>query len=218
MGILDTVGQQLGGNTLTQISQQLGTDEGTAAKAVSVALPLLLSGLTRNASTPEGAAALDQALTRDHEASPVFDAPHQAVSNPNAFNAGGILGHIFGQRQAPVEQGVAKATGLDAQKAGKLLMILAPLVMAALARARSNQGAANASAGSVLQHEKSNLERQVPGLGGLTAMLDRDGDGSIADDIANLAAGGLGSLGNLGGTSGGGGLGSVLGGLLGDKR
>jgi len=212
MGILDAVGQQLGGNTLTQISQQLGTDEATAAKAVSVALPLLLSGLSRNAASPEGAVALDQALTRDHVASPLADAPHQAVTNPNAFNAGGILGHIFGQRQAPIQQGVAKASGIDLQSAGKVLMILAPIVMASLARARSAQGA-NASAGSVLQTEQQHMERQVPGLGGLASILDRDHDGSIADDIANLATG---SLGKLGGT--GGGLGNVLGGILGDRR
>ena len=209
MGILDTVGQQLSGDTLTRISQQLGTDEGTAAKAVSVALPLLIGGLTRNASTPDGSAALDQALTRDHDASPVLDAPHEAISNPNAFNAGGILGHIFGQRQSPVQQGVAKASGIDLQSASKVLMILAPIVMASLARARSAQGA-NASAGQVLQSEQQQIERQVPGIGGLAAILDRNHDGNIADDIANLAGGQLGSL--------GGGLGSVLGGILGDRR
>jgi len=214
MALLDMLGQQLQGNTLNQISQQLGTDEGTTAKAVSLALPMLVGGLARNAATDQGAAALDQALTKDHDGS-LLDAPHQAVADPMAFGGGGILGHIFGQRQAPVEQGVAKATGLDAQKAGKLLMILAPIVMAALARARSNQGGANASAGSVLQREQSNIERQVPGgLGGLASILDRDGDGQIADDIANLARGGLGGLGGSGG-----GLGSILGGMLGgDKR
>jgi hypothetical protein len=212
MAILDMLQQQLSGNTLSQISQQLGTDENTAGKAVSLALPMLLGGLARNAATDTGAAALDNALTRDHDGT-LLDAPHRAVADPVAFGGGGILGHIFGQRQAPVEQGVAKATGLDPQRAGKLLMMLAPLVMAALARARASQGTANASAGSVLQREQSNIERQVPGLGGLTAILDRDGDGNIADDIANLAAG---SLGGLGGTSGG--LGNVLGGLLGDKR
>jgi hypothetical protein len=209
MGILDTVGQQLGGDTLKRISQQLGTDEGTAAKAVSVALPLLIGGLSRNASTPEGAAALDQALTRDHDASPLLDAPHQAVSNPNAFNAGGILGHIFGQRQSPIQQGVAKASGIDLQSAGKVLMILAPIVMASLARARSAQGA-DASAGQVLQREQQQIERQVPGIGGLASILDRNHDGSIADDIANLAGGQLGGL--------GGGIGNVLGGILGDRR
>ena len=209
MGILDTIGQQLGGDTLKQISQKLGTDEGTAAKAVSVALPLLIAGLTRNASTPDGGAALDQALTRDHSASPVLESPHQAVADPNAFNAGGILGHIFGQRQAPVQQGVAKATGIDLQSASKVLMILAPIVMASLARARTAQGA-NVSAGQVLQQEQQHIERQVPGIGGLASILDRNHDGSIADDIANMAGGQLGGL--------GGGLGNVLGGLLGDRR
>lgn len=209
MGILDTVGQQLSGDTLKRISQQLGTDEGTAAKAVSVALPLLIGGLTRNASTPDGAAALDQALTRDHAASPLLDAPHQAITNPNAFNAGGILGHIFGQRQSPIQQGVAKASGIDLQSAGKVLMILAPIVMASLARARSAEGA-NASAGQVLQTEQQHIERQVPGIGGLASILDRNHDGNIADDIANLAGGQLGGL--------GGGLGNVLGGILGDRR
>jgi hypothetical protein len=208
MGILDTVGQQLGGNTLTQISQQLGTDETTAAKAVSVALPLLLGGLSRNASTPEGAAALDKALTRDHDGS-LLDAPHQAVANPSAFNASGILGHIFGQRQAPVQQGVAKASGIDLQSAGKVMMILAPIVMASLARARAAQGT-NASAGPVLQNEQQHIERQVPGIGGLASILDRNHDGNIADDIANIAGGRLGGL--------GGGLGNVLGGILGDRR
>jgi hypothetical protein len=217
MAILDILGEQLRGNTLAQMSQQLGTDENTTAKAVAVALPLLVGGLSRNAATPQGAASLDAALSRDHDGS-LLDAPQRAFADPSAFKAGGILGHIFGQRQAPVEQGVAKATGLDAGRAGKLMMMLAPLVMAALARSRMGQGAAGASAGPVLQREQSNIERQVPGLGGLASILDRDGDGQIADDIANLAAGSLGGLGGLGGTSGGGGLGSVLGGILGDRR
>ena len=212
MGILDTIGAQLGGNTIAQISQQVGADPATTAKAVSVALPLLLGGLNRNAATPDGAAALDQALTRDHDGS-LLDAPHEAITNPTALNAGGILGHIFGQRQAPIQQGVAKATGMDMQSAGKVLMILAPIVMAGLARARAAQGA-NASAGAVLQGEQQHMERQVPGIGGLASILDRNHDGSIADDIANMASGQLGgSAGGLGG-----GLGSILGGLLGDKR
>jgi len=65
---------------------------------------------------------------------------------------------------------------------------------------------AGGSADAVLRSEQSHIERQVPGIGGLTSILDRDGDGQIADDIANLAAG------RLGGLSGG------LGGILGDRR
>jgi hypothetical protein len=103
MAILDMLQQQLSGNTLSQISQQLGTDENTTGKAVALALPMLLGGLAKNAATDTGAAAIDQALTRDHDGS-LLDNPDQAVANPMAFGGGGILGHIFGQRQAPVEQ------------------------------------------------------------------------------------------------------------------
>ena len=67
MALLDMLQQQLRGNTLTQISQQLGADEGTTANAVALALPMLLGGLARNAATDTGAASLDQALNRDQD-------------------------------------------------------------------------------------------------------------------------------------------------------
>ena len=167
MALLDMLGQQLQGNTLTQISQQLGTDEGTTAKAVSLALPMLVGGLARNASTDQGAAALDQALTRDHDGS-LLDAPHRAVADPMAFGGGGILGHIFGQRQAPVEQGVAKATGLDPQRAGKLLMILAPIVLGALAKRAMNHGAAQNDPNQlndVLRQDAAHAQQQAEAQG-----------------------------------------------------
>ena len=213
--LLDAVTQQLGGGNLSRISQQIGADEGATQNAIGMALPVLVGGLARNASQPAGAAALDRAL--DNHDGGLLDNLGQLLGGqgaPWSSGGAGILGHILGAKQAPVEQGIGKATGLTSQQVGRLMMMLAPIVMAALARARSSQGAANASAGSVLQREQSSLDRQVPGgLGGLASILDRDGDGQIADDIANLAAGKLGGLG------GSGGLGNILGGMLGgDKR
>jgi len=186
MGILDTIGQQLGGDTLKQISQQLGTDEGTAAKAVSVALPLMIAGLSRNASTPDGSAALDQALTSDHSDSPVLNAPQQAVADPNAFNAGGILSHIFGQHQAPVQQGVAKASGIDLQSASKVLMILAPIVMAYLSRQKQQNNLDAGGLSEILGQQQQQIQ-QSPQGGFLSGLLDSDHDGSVTDDIASMA-------------------------------
>lgn len=39
--LLEILGQQLGGDTVTQLSGQLGADERTVGNAVSTALPLL---------------------------------------------------------------------------------------------------------------------------------------------------------------------------------
>jgi hypothetical protein len=191
--LLDMVTQHLGDNGLRQMSQQLGTDESTTSKAVAVALPLLLGGLARNASQPDGASALNQALEQDHDGS-VLDNVSALVSNPQASSGAGILGHIFGSRQTPVAQGVSKATGLDPQQAGQLLLMLAPLVMGALARRKRQQPTDVAGLGAVLQQEQAELARRAPAASGLSAILDRNQDGNVIDDIARMAPGLLGGI------------------------
>jgi hypothetical protein len=67
--------------------------------------------------------------------------------------AGGLLGKIFGGNHAAVTDGVTQASGLDTAKTTKLLMILAPIVLAAVAHHRSTAAASGADVGSVLQQE-----------------------------------------------------------------
>ncbi len=80
--------------------------------------------------------------------------------------AGGILGKIFGGSHSAVTDGVTQASGLDKQKATRLLMILAPIVLAALAHHRSQSGASSADVGSVLQQE-AEQHAQSPRYGGI---------------------------------------------------
>jgi len=51
---------------------------------------------------------------------------------------------IFGSNHAAVTDGVTQASGLDTAKTTKLLMILAPIVLAAVAHHRSTTGASSA--------------------------------------------------------------------------
>jgi hypothetical protein len=80
--------QQLAGAGLAKIGQQIGSDPQTTNSALSVALPLLVSALAKNASQPEGAQALHQALTKDHTGTILNDwtiAPNcRAAGNGNA--------------------------------------------------------------------------------------------------------------------------------------
>jgi hypothetical protein len=207
--IFDTVMQQLGGANLTQLSQQIGADEATTSRAVQAALPMLLGGLARNSAEPSGAASLANALN-DHRGGGLLENLGGLIGNPQSGPGGGILGHIFGQRRPTVEQGVGQATGLNQGQVGKLLMVLAPIVMAILARrqqgaapgapAGAQPGAApGGDLGQVLRQESQAAAQRAPGgLGGLVAMLDRDGDGNPLDDLGRLASqGGLGGLGGL---------------------
>ena len=65
--LLSMLTQQLGGDTVKKISSQLGADENKTKGAISASLPLLINALSRNASSDEGANALSNALSKDHD-------------------------------------------------------------------------------------------------------------------------------------------------------
>ena len=196
--IFDSVLQQLGGANMSALSQQIGADEATTQKAVQAALPMLLGGMARNTANPAGAQSLGNALDQHRDGGALANLG-SLIGNPQSGPGAGILGHVFGQRRATVEQGVGQATGLSAQQVGKLLMVLAPIVMAVLARRQASQPADQAQApdaglGPMLQRESQEAAQKAPGgLGGLIGMLDRDGDGNPLNDIGRMT-GGLGGM------------------------
>lgn len=61
--ISQMITQQLSGAASQQIAARLGVSESTANTAVQIAVPLILAALARNASRPEGAQELHQAVT-----------------------------------------------------------------------------------------------------------------------------------------------------------
>ncbi len=65
--LLEMIGQQLNPAQVSQIAQSLGASEGATAAAIEASLPMLISGLAKNASNPNGASALASALDRDHD-------------------------------------------------------------------------------------------------------------------------------------------------------
>jgi hypothetical protein len=206
--LLDDLNAQLQGPMLSQLSRQVGADEQTTAQAVSMALPMLIGGLANEVETPDGAQSLNRALDEDHDGSLLDNVSSLFGGNagmsgaadvavPRALNGAGILGHIFGGKREPVQQGIGKATGLSSQQTGRLLMMLAPLVMAYLGR-RKRQ-APNSDIGGTLRAERQELERRAPDLGGILGQMfgggaqgqDRPG---IADDLARIAPNVLGSI------------------------
>ena len=93
---------------------------------------------------------------------------------------GGLVGKILGQH-----------LGIEGGKANKLLSMIGPLLLGALAKKKSEAGGGGA-------------------LDMINNILDEDGDGNALNDLAAKFLGG-------GGDGGGGGLGGMLGGLMGGK-
>ncbi len=110
-----------------------------------------------------------------------------------AGNGAAILGHIFGGQQQRAEAGLGLATGLGS-KAGSLMQMLAPLVMAFLAQRVQAGQMDSGNLGQVLGQEHAQV-RQQGGMGGtlLGTLFDQDGDGQVGmSDLIKLGSGLLG--------------------------
>jgi hypothetical protein len=180
---------ELQGPQLTQIGQKLGLSQSETSGAVSAALPLLLGAMGRNAQQPGGAQSLYSALERDHAGMDIGSVLGSVLGGSGQGEQ--ILGHVFGNRGNNATQGLGAATGLQSGQAGTLLRMLAPIVMAFLAkRMFSQQSAASPQAlGSMLGQEQDGIRQQGGAAGGLLgAVLDRDGDGDTDfSDLIGLA-------------------------------
>ncbi|MEM9131097.1 MAG: DUF937 domain-containing protein [Actinomycetota bacterium] len=178
--LLDGIMEQLGPGGLAQLSQGLGADESAVSAAVAAALPAILGGMANNTRSSEGANSLSNAV--DDHSPTIFDQLGGLLGSGGGDGAK-ILGHVLGQRQPYVEQGVARSSGVSLDLVMKLLPILAPLVMGYLSKQKQDNGLDAGGLGEALRQDRDETEQRSPGLGGLGALLDADGDGSALDDI-----------------------------------
>jgi hypothetical protein len=184
--IMDMVAQLSQGDALKKLGGQLGIDPDTLNRGMATAMPLLVSALANQASTPDGAQALHGALARDHDGSSIKNTA-TALANADTDDGGRILGHVLGDRQDAAQQTIAKATGMDGAAAGKLLATLAPVVMGALGHMQQQHGLDAQGLSDRLDQEVEKARQVHPGLMDMaTRLLDRNQDGSIVDDVSGF--------------------------------
>jgi hypothetical protein len=196
LSLQDLLGEQQGEQAVEQISQSVGADSSAVNSAIQMALPAILGGLAKNAATPQGAESLNQALEQDHDGSIlnnlgglgslIFGQGAQQANQSPQIDAGGILGHIFGNRQGQVAEQVSQNTGLNTGQTAQILMLLAPIVMGYLGRQKQQQNLDPGGLSNWLGGQQQQIQ-QSPQGGLINRMLDSDGDGSVMDDLATMA-------------------------------
>lgn len=192
MDLQQLLGGSLGKEATELISQQLGIDANQAQSAVNLALPTILNALNKNAATEEGAAALTSAISNDHNGSELGNLAGLAKTALGGQGAS-ILQHVFGGAEQNVTSVVSQNAGIGGVQASQVLQILAPIVLNALGN-QSQQTGGGINIGNIagiLSNFVGNHQQQAPQNQDLISqLLDRDKDGSIADDV-------VGMLGNL---------------------
>ena len=185
--ITQMITQQVAGAAARSMAARLGVSEATAQRAVQIAVPLIVAALARNAAQPEGAQELHQAVNNDHDGSIFDNLLGYFGDQQQAADGAGILGHVFGEQQAPIQNNLAQATGLDQNTAGSILEMVAPLVMGAVGRQQQQNNLDAGGLSQYLDSQKQEAEATAPDLmGALNSMLDSNRDGNTADDAARL--------------------------------
>jgi hypothetical protein len=192
-GLVDDILSHLNDAQVSAIAGQLGTDPAQARNAIEHALPLIVGHMAQNASTPQGADALNNALG-EHAGFKISDVLSGMLNGSgNSQGIGGaILGHIFGGNQNAANQGLGQVTGLGPQNSGQLMAILAPIVMTALANRAQTQGASAGGVGGMLAQEAQQIQQRGGVAGGLLNAVLNHGGGNM--DLSNVLGGVLGSF------------------------
>lgn len=207
-GLLDLLSSPMGKQLISGVAGQTGNSTDQTGSVLTMALPLLMGAMKKNASTPEGAQGLMNALSNKHDGGILNDlgglfggGVDQSVKDDGA----GILGHILGGKQAQVENALSQKSGMDTSTIATILQVAAPILMGMIGKQKQQKNVNDASGmqnllGGMMGGGKQADKQQSL----IESFLDSNGDGSILDDVASLA---------LGGKKGG--IGGLLGGLFG---
>jgi len=210
-GILDLLNSDLGKSIISGVAGSTGNDQSKTGDALTMALPVLMKAMQRNASTPQGAEGLMGAIQDKHDGSILDNLGGLFGGDVNdevKTDGSKILGHILGAKQAGVESVIGQKAGIDAGSVGDILKVAAPILMGVLGK-QAQQNNVNSSngignlLGELLGGSNNTQEQSF-----LEKILDADGDGSVVDDVAGML---------LGGDKRKGGLGGLLGGFFGGK-
>ncbi|CAL2092363.1 conserved hypothetical protein [Tenacibaculum sp. 190524A05c] len=211
-GILDLLNSPMGKTIISGVAGSTGQDSGKTGSVLTMALPVLMKAMQRNAATPQGAEGLMGALNK-HDGGildNLGDLFSGGVNQDVVSDGSKILGHVLGSKQQGVEQVIGQKTGMDIGAVGNILKTAAPILMGVLGKQSRQSGVSNSGGiadllGGMLGGNSSQQEQSF-----LEKILDADGDGSVIDDVAGMVLGG--SQKKSGGL-----LGGLLGGLFGKK-
>ncbi|MBN1466794.1 DUF937 domain-containing protein [candidate division KSB1 bacterium] len=191
-GFIDEFMNSMGPEVSQQLARNLGINKKAAMQIIPQVAPLILGGLQKQKINYGGEERVDHILNKYGSASVLDNIGDLFSKKLQDSTADPRLGGLLGDSGVQASNALQNKFNLDAGTAMKIIPMLAPVILGFLTKKRDADGL---------------------GSNGIAAMLDRDGDGSILDDIAGMflqKTSGAGAKGNI--------LGGLLGGLLGKKR
>lgn len=194
MNLFDMLLESQNSDTVGQLARQFGLGQDDTQNVLKQLMPMLSRGMRNNSKQPGGMDALAKALQSGN---------HQRyIENPNLLDqestrneGNAILGHIFGNKDVSrnVAAHASAETGISSAIIRKMLPVVATIAMGALGKKSGfggtvSRGLLGSLLGGVVGKMFGGGRSTSRSSGGmLTSLLDMDNDGSVYDDVLNMA-------------------------------
>lgn len=173
LDITDLIFDKNNADSISEFAKKFNVDNSQAKDAISSLAKSLSQGLGYHTKKESGLGGLFDALNKGKH-SRYLDDPSLLGREETAKDGNDILGHIFGNKDVSrhVAKQASEKTGLSSSLLKKMLPIVATMVMGALSKGMFGGSAKP-------QRQES--------TGFLTKIFDKDGDGSMVDDMLGMA-------------------------------
>ncbi len=185
--LLESVTTLLGeDDAYDELGELIGGDDDQAAEASRLAIPAILGGLAEK-SSDDGGLETVMALLESADGS-VLDDLDDFLERGQAEAGNEILDRVLGAGRVGLISRLASKAGMSRSTLGKLLPMLAPVIVAELARRRTEEDLDGAGVAQLLAAEKEQLERE-----GLLAAGDDVGSAGATAAAGAAAVAGTGA-------------------------
>lgn len=125
------LGSLTSNDSVSSVSKKTGVSSKLTSKLLMMAVPLLISYMTKNASKKEGATSLLGALTQ-HTSK---DTVSEQIAKADDTDGAKIIGHILGKDQNTIISSLAKESGASVNEVNSILNNIAPALLNSLSTA-----------------------------------------------------------------------------------
>jgi Bacterial protein of unknown function (DUF937) len=165
VNLVALVSQLLTPDLIATIARALGLDSSVAGKALAAAVPGLLGSLAGTASTQDGARKVFDAVTsqRPGTLEGLASALTSGSKDTLVQNGSSLLSSLLGGSAVTALAGaIGKYAGLGGGTGSSLLALLAPVVMGALGRQKTESGLDASGLSRLLTAQKDNIAAALP--------------------------------------------------------
>jgi hypothetical protein len=188
--LLEMLKGQFTGPLLDRLASTVGIDSATARRLLESSTATMLSGLALKSQQPGGGEVITDMLKKGGFDGSLLDNLGNVLNSPQqteevSRQGGGLLEAIFGPQLSAILGLLSKVFGVGAGVIGKLLPILAPLVMSQLGKVVMGKGLGAQGLADLLKSQLPMLKGSLPP--GLDGVLGLGNFGSVPTERVGVA-------------------------------